>query len=49
MCVCACVVYIVFHSGAKGLGSVSLGGPLQPSEGGAPVRDKQNFTGNQEK
>lgn len=38
MCVCACLVYIVFHSGARGLGCVSLGSPLQPSEGG-PVSE----------
>lgn len=56
MCVYVCLcVYIVFHSGARGLGlpteqwAASQGSPLQLSEGGARVRDKQNFTGNQEK
>lgn len=54
MCVYVCV-YIVFYSGAKGLGrpsewwAASRGSPLQLSEGGYGVADKQNFTGNQEK
>lgn len=55
MHVWVCVGVCVFYSGAKGLGwsteqrVVSQESLLKLSEGVTRVRDKQNFTGNQEK